>query len=61
MASNTSSAKPAEAKPSNEYDPNPLTPNYDGRVWGITTASTRGTSGPGGNITGNGKGSDFNC
>lgn len=57
MASNTGSANPAEPAPSGVG----VAPIVDGRQWGITTASTRGTSGPGGNVTGNGKGADFQC
>lgn len=36
-------------------------PAADGRVWGITTKSTPGTSGPSGNVQANGKGGDFKC
>lgn len=54
MASNTGSAKPAEVTTNDG-----IGPVADGRQWGITTASTRGTSGAG--STANGKGSDFKC
>ena len=55
MASNTGSAKPAEFTPNGGVS----VPNHDGRVWGLTTASTRGTSG--GGSTANGKGAEFKC
>lgn len=54
MASNTGSAKPAEVTTSDG-----ISPVADGRTWGITSASTRGTSGSG--STANGKGGDFKC
>lgn len=52
---NTGSAKPAEWVPGSDT-PGPV---EDGRVWGLTSKDTRGTSGSG--TTANGKGSDFNC